>query len=296
MSDSGNRRSRRAKAKVVNYSKEQEFSDADDIFEDSDKEEPTPKRGRPRSRKSNASDGVVMVNTGELNDSRVYTPSKPIYTERGYGLLPIRERFPFLPEYELDGSPRIDLIVGRRPVDEKESNDNNDTDEENESAGENEDYLDAEVDRRSSRRRTKNKGSPRKEKSVVMEYEYLVKYKNRSYLHLEWKTGADLESMNKSAKAIYRRYLRKVEAGNDDELEDPNFDPSYALPQKIVAQEEQEITLELSDKELIEWEKEREKELAEEEDSVSEEKTNGEAALSEAADATEKRKDEGRLF
>ena len=90
----------------------------------------------------------------------------------------------------------------------------------------------------------------------MVEYEYLVKYKNRSYLHLEWKTGADLESMNKSAKTIYRRYLKKVNQGLDEELEDPNFDPAFAEPQKIVAEEEQELELELSDKDLLEWEKE----------------------------------------
>ena len=287
----GGRRSRRAKTKV-NYAKEQEFSDLEDVFQDSpDEEERAPKRGRPRGRKSTGGDGVIMSNTGEMDENGIYLPPKKIYTEKGYdpGLLPIRERFPFLPEYELDGSPRIDLIVGRRPKDEKESNDKgsddddddddegkNDVNDSNDSDEDDDSYSGGRKRRGRKKRGSKKKASPQKTKikknegSGLVEYEYLVKYKNRSYLHLEWKTGADLESMNKSAKSLYRRYLRKVEAGTDEDLEDPNFDPSFAEPQKIVAQAEQEITLELNDKELIEWEKEREKELAEEGDEDSE--------------------------
>ena len=276
--EEGTRRSRRAKAKV-NYAKEQEFSDLEDVFQDSpDEEERSPKRGRPRSsRKNTGGDGTVMSSTLEVDDNGIYLPPKKVFTEKGYDpyLLPIRERFPFLPEYEEDGSPRIDLIVGRRPVDEKETN--NDEDDEEEKLEESDDEADDESDdggrpRRGRNRRKEKKSSPKKKErsSPVVEYEYLVKYKNRSYLHLEWKAGADLESMNKSAKGIYRRYLRKVEAGLDEEIEDPNFDPSFAEPQKIIAEDEQEITLELTDAELIQWEKEREKEMEEEEDSEPE--------------------------
>jgi len=42
------------------------------------------------------------------------------------------------------------------------------------------------------------------------QFEYLVKYKGMSYMHLDWTKGSDLESLNKSAKAIYRRYLKKI--------------------------------------------------------------------------------------
>jgi chromodomain-helicase-DNA-binding protein 7 len=122
------------------------------------------------------------------------------------------------------------------------------------------------------RRSKKKKSSPKKkskdsspQKNEHVEYEYLVKFKGRSYLHLEWKTGADLESMNKSAKTLYRRYLKKIAAGTDDDLESPDFDPAFVEPQKIVDAKEQEITLELTDKELVEWEKERQKAMAEEE-------------------------------
>jgi hypothetical protein len=270
---SSGRRSTRAKAKPVNYAKEQAFSD-EDVFEDSPSEDPVPKRGRPRSSRKSTSNDDVMDHA-DL-DGGVYRPKKPVYLEKGYdtNAEPIRDRFPFLPEYEPDGSPRIDLIVGRRSMDEKEGSNMNtgSGDEENRDTSDNENEGDSDTGGRGRRKKStrseeKEKPSPSKNatESAHVEYEYLVKYKQRSYLHLEWKTGADLESMNKSAKAIYRRYIKKVAQGLDEELEDPNFDPSYALPQKIVADAEQELTMELSDKELLKWEKEREKELAEEE-------------------------------
>jgi hypothetical protein len=250
--------------KAVNYAKDQVFSD-NDVFEDSPDEDAPPKRGRGRARKSNSSAAPAVV-AEELNDASVYRPPKPVYTEKGYdpSLPPIRERFPFLLEFEADGSPRIDSIVGRRPVDEKEARNEENNDDEGNDAIESDEDSDDEG-RRSKRKKASGKKASSLEinQEAPVEYEYLVKYKGRSYLHLEWKTGADLESMNKSTKTLYRRYLKKLQAGLDEDLEDPNFDPSYALPQKIVDMAEQEFTMELSDKELLEWEKEREKVLAE---------------------------------
>ena len=115
--ETGRGRARRRTTKAVNYAKEQQFSDASDVFEDSEDELPkAKKRGRPR--KSGAND------LSSAQDDDMFKNAEPIYTERGYdpSLLPIRERFPFLPEVEPDGSPRIDLIVGRRAIDEKEDN------------------------------------------------------------------------------------------------------------------------------------------------------------------------------
>lgn len=295
--EDGGRRSRRARTKVVDYAKEQEFSD-EDLFEDAPPEEqsaPAQKRGRTRgssTRKSKGSSSKTtsvqqvddMEDTYEIEE---YRPAKPVYTEKGYDptLLPIRERFPFMPEYEPDGSPRIDLIVGRRPIEENEDmkkgrGDGNDDDDVSVN-GDDDDVDEGEESgwggRRWNKRGKPGLASPRKNKSSdsdanfnesssnIIEYEYLVKYKNRSYLHLDWKTGADLESMNKSAKAIYRRYVKKLVHAHDEELEDPNFDPSFAVPQKILAEAEQELELELSDKELLEWEQEKEKELPEDE-------------------------------
>jgi hypothetical protein len=286
------RRSRRAKVQVASYSKEQVFSD-EDLFEDSSEEQPTPsqnrtpkrapstKRGRPKGSSSRKSTGTrePSMAVDEEIDGSIYRANEPIYTEKGYdpNLAPIPERFPFLPEYEPDGSPRIDLIVGRRPLDEKEADDGNtgnddgsDNDNQDPTEDEDEDDSDDGGDRKKrgrGKRGANKKSSPKKKKndsSTLVEYEYLVKYKGRSYLHLEWKTGADLESMNKSAKTLYRRFIKKVAQGLDEDIENPDFDASYAVPQKICTQREQELTLELSDKELLEWEKEREEELAEE--------------------------------
>lgn len=245
-------RTRRATAKAIDYSKEQEFSDAEDLFEDEPQETSNTekKRGRPRKNKAEDTDDD---DDGELKSD------KPVYTEKGYdpSLPPLRERFPFLPEYEEDGSPKIELIVGRRAIDEKEDAAAEDSDND-----EGEDKEDAPKVRKT--RGGKNEASSPangKGDGQVVEYEYLIKYRGRSYLHLEWKRGADLESMNKSAKGIYRRFLKKIEAGLDDDLENPEFDPMYLVPEKIIDEADQEITVELNDKELLKWEKEREKEL-----------------------------------
>jgi hypothetical protein len=312
----GGRRSRRAKSKPIDYAKEQEFSDEENLFEDADKPAPVltnvaPKKrrtkgnrkskGKKQQQQQQQQEGDYHGNDGmdqyEEEDAEDYRPPKPVYTERGYDptLPPIRERFTFLPEYELDGSPKIEGIVGRRPVDEKEDKEDKNSDDDNSTTSDGNDDVDDEEDgidgkKQRSRRGNGNKGgkkdtnkSSAKNKDKIKEsnsnfidYEYLVKYRNQSHLHLEWKTGADLESMNKSAKTIYRRYLKKVAAGQDEELENPDVDQSFMVVQKILAEEEQELELELSDKELLAWEKEREKEMADEDETSEEEGDNKE--------------------
>lgn len=275
-------RARRLTLKKIDYSKEQDFSD-DNVFEDSADEEPVkPKKGRA-SRGSagpkppRPSNTPLTLNDMDDDDESVFD-NKPVYTEKGYdpSLPPIRHRFPFLPEYEEDGSPRIELIVGRRPVEEKEDEvQDSEEEEEDTNAEESDDSRPSRKTRMKGRQRKRSE-SPKTEKagsnSGPVEYEYLVKYKGKSYLHLEWKTGADLESMNKSAKGIYRRYLKKVAQGTEEDLESPDFDPLFVTPEKIIDEAEQEVVVDLTDKELLRWEKEREKELAEEDDVDEEEK------------------------
>jgi hypothetical protein len=298
MSQDGGR-ARRRTTKAVNYAKEQDFSD-DDVFEDEDEDDKpnsVKKRGRPRK-----STGIVEV------EDDFGGPPKPVYTEKGYdpNVLPLRERFPFLPEYEADGSPRIELIVGRRPIVEKEKaveNLEEDPDLVDEAAA-----AAGGAGQRAARRRTteppaakkgKVASPPKKGKkdaaAVVndetAEYEYLIKYKGKSYLHMNYKTGHDLESMNKSAKTLYRRFLKKLAAGTEEGLEDPEFDASFAQPQKIVDEAEQEVTVELTDKELIAWENEREKEM-EDEDDEDDPKIEGADDIEEAAKKEEEAKEE----
>jgi hypothetical protein len=312
-------RARRSAAKRVDYAKEQEFSDAEDIFEDSDKEEAAPVYRaapvrKPRStgrqprkpRATPASGGGGGAGAASQSAFGGSTPaayeyadaavdlsdlaSRPVYTEKGYdpSLPPIRERFPFLPEYEEDGSPKIELIVGRRRVDEKEANNDDKDGDDNES---DEEADGSPVGRRRSVKSKKKKAASTTASDVgPAEYEYLVKYKGRSYLHLEWKTGADLESMNKSAKGIYRRYLKKIAAGDSEDLENPEFDPSYAVPEKILDHADQEITVELSDKELLRLEKEREKELAKEKQSEMDEDEDDEGSADKASAAGKSQK------
>ena len=63
--------------------------------------------------------GAFLVNHEEVGDADVNQKfvQKVIYTEKNYDHdLPIRERYLFLPEFEEDGSPKIDKIIGRRPL------------------------------------------------------------------------------------------------------------------------------------------------------------------------------------
>lgn len=273
-------RTRRTRQKV-DYSQEQQFSDDDDVFEDGPKDEPPvssrKKSGRPR--KSNVGAG----GTSQLGDGGMsYERSKPMYTERGYdsSLLPLRDRFTFEPEYEDDGTPSIEVICGRRPIDEAKdrtaagkgavAGDGEGSDKESNEAS------DAPSRTRGRKPKGRNKKPSDEENNEEsndneMDYEYLIKYKNRSYLHLEWKTAADLESMNTRAKTIYRRFLKKLEAGTEEDLEDPTIDAAFTEPGRILAEEEKELTVELTDRELIKWEKEQKKEMEEEESDDGEE-------------------------
>jgi ribosome-binding ATPase YchF (GTP1/OBG family) len=85
---------------------------------------------------------------------------------------------------------------------------------------------------------------------------------------------------------LYRCFLKKLAAGVEEDLEDPDFDSSFALPQKVVDVCEQEITLELTDKELVDWEKERKQALAKEEA-----KTKAEGMELEGKDIEEKKEE-----
>lgn len=324
------RRARREAGKKIDYAKEQQFSEAEDnIFEDSPDEEPVVQRksrGRPRksSGKSGSAAAAAVATTTTISgpdleddDDGEYGAYKPVFSEKGYdmSLLPIRERFHFLPEYEEDGSPKIDLIVGRRPVDEKEDVldeetatpvPNCDDEEEEDEEGAATDGTPVRGGRRTRKGATvkatpttttpkKRGSSPNKTENAQggpVDFEYLVKYKGRSYLHLIWNSGADLESMNKSAKGIYRRYLKKVAAGLEEDIENPEFDASYAIPEKIIDEADQEITVELTDKELLRWEKQREKEMAEEDDDDAAKKKDEESKDEKPAESKSEEKKE----
>ncbi len=295
-------RVRRSTTKAVNYSKEQEFSD-DDIFEDGheDDDNDVPrsatssrrKQSRPRKsttpyessvgRESFSTDygGVGAVTSSSGGNNGYDIPEKFRHFERGYdvSLGHIRERFDFMPELELDGTPKVELIVGRRLIadgdNENSDNDNNNDDDSNDDDSD-EDMDDDDgttpVRKRSTRKQQKSKQKQQRKNEDEpakhhAEYEYLIKYKGKSYLHLEWKAATELESLNKSAKTLYRRFLKKIQLGTDEEIEDPDFDPAFIQPQRIVDEDEVEVHVELNDEELMEWERQRERENQDEESS-----------------------------
>jgi len=298
-------RTRRRTRKAIDYGREQDFSD--DAFEDIADKEPgispaafrKPRPSTSRKKKGGDDEDDTSLDYGS-GSAPAYQSVGPRYVEKGYdpSLPPIRERYHFMPEFEDDGSHKVECILGRRPIqdqekplpDEDDSQADGNADESNQSGEDSEqDESDNEEEsddgesprkrgrpRKSTRKSKKAKGkSTRKNPSPAraatrgmlpktVEYEYLIKYKGRSYLHLEWKTASDLESMNKSAKTLYRRFLKKLEAGLDENLEDPSFDPSFTEPGRILDEKEEELYIELPDEELLKWVKEREKELAEE--------------------------------
>ena len=265
-------RSRRRATKKVDYSKEQEFSD-EDVFEDgADSPSPAP-TSRRRTTNTNSS-GVKGGKDVDFLDEPKYR-----YTERGYdpSLPHLRERFQFLPEFEADGSPKVELIVGRRPIEEKKVT-SSQNEEGQPTPDDDDDHHPDDADSTSSEssvEHVKRRGRPRKKQVKKkktreasssattkpperhVEYEYLIKLKGKSYLHLEWKAASELESMNKSAKTLFRRFLKKLTQGTEEDLEDPDFDNTYAQPQKIVDEEDHEIFVELTDKELVEYEREQ---------------------------------------
>jgi hypothetical protein len=57
--------------------------------------------------------------------------------------------------------------------------------------------------------------------------------------------------------------LKKLQTHQDEDLEDPEFDPAFIQPQRVVDQDEHELIVEISDEELLEWEKGKRKEEAE---------------------------------
>ncbi len=280
-------RSRRAR-KAINYSLEQQFSDDDGIFEEDVKPEPVSRKKASRPRKSTGSTANGGVYQAPTSDGGIsFERTKTQYTERGYDPyeLPIRERFTFEPEYEEDGSPKIEMIVGRRPIEDTKDRTQAHADASDEDGSD--DDSDAPRTRRS---RSKNE-EEEEDENTEMDYEYLIKYKGRSYLHLEWKTAADLESMNTAAKTAYRRFLKKLEKGTEDDLEDPTIDPSFTEPGRILAEEEQEVMVEMTDKELAKWEKERKKEM-EEESSDDEDKATKEEEKKEEENGHAKKEEE----
>ena len=81
-----------------------------------------------------------------------------------------------------------------------------------------------------------------------MDWEYLLKFKNVSYLHTKWVSPSDLQSMSKSAKTMLNRFLNKIEKAEDKaDIEDPNIDISWVTVDKILDSTEIEELVEVAE-------------------------------------------------
>jgi len=72
------------------------------------------------------------------------------------------------------------------------------------------------------------------------EFEYLIKYKNLSYLHTQWLSGSEIEAMSQKSKASLNRYLTKIDRGESVPTEE-DIEPSYTEVEKIMDYREEEV-------------------------------------------------------
>ena len=129
----------------------------------------------------------------------------------------IRDRFPFEPEREEDGSLLIERVLGRRP---------------------------RKTDRRWVVRAEINALTLADMSAMDGKYdhEYLIKYKTMSYLHVQWLTAAEIEAMNLKAKQALNRYLANLDRGNPGTPEDADMDPTWTEVERVLDMREEEVT------------------------------------------------------
>lgn len=124
----------------------------------------------------------------------------------------IRSRFAFEPEREEDGSLMIEKLIGRRL--------------------------------RKDKARSHLKSSQFVSLSATeakYDYEYLVKYKQMSFLHVQWLSAHEIDSMSKNSKQVLTRYLKAVDLAAPNIQEDGEVDPSYVEVEKILDVREEEV-------------------------------------------------------
>ena len=126
----------------------------------------------------------------------------------------IQERFPFEPEREDDGSLIIDKILGRRPRKDEEG-------------------------KLKSIRWTRSNVSQMDAVESKHFYEYLVKYKSLSYLHVQWLSATEMEQMSAKSKARFVKYLNSLSAGADGG--DGEVDPSLTEVERILDVREEDV-------------------------------------------------------
>lgn len=124
----------------------------------------------------------------------------------------IRGRFPFEPERDEDGSLMIEKLMGRRL--------------------------------RKDKARQYHKSSQfvaLSAQHTKYDHEYLVKYKTLSYLHVQWCTAHEIDTMSQRSKMALNRYLKAIDTGGQNIQEDGEVDPSYVEVEKILDVREEDV-------------------------------------------------------
>eukprot|EP00604_Paraphysomonas_vestita_P004366 CAMPEP_0174825760 /NCGR_PEP_ID=MMETSP1107-20130205/43088_1 /TAXON_ID=36770 /ORGANISM="Paraphysomonas vestita, Strain GFlagA" /LENGTH=111 /DNA_ID=CAMNT_0016057705 /DNA_START=543 /DNA_END=878 /DNA_ORIENTATION=- len=62
-----------------------------------------------------------------------------------------------------------------------------------------------------------------------------------SYLHVQWLSAHEIETMNPRSKQALQRYLNKLDKGDPGAQEDGEFDPSYTEIEKILDCREEDV-------------------------------------------------------
>ena len=127
----------------------------------------------------------------------------------------IRTRFPFEPEREEDGSLIVHSILGRRPRKQQGRR-----------------WI-----RSSQHEDSSQYGSDEK-----YNYEYLLKFKGMSYLHVKWENATEIDAMNSNSKKTLMRYLGRLDRGDPECPEEVDLDPSWTEVEKVLDVREEEVT------------------------------------------------------
>jgi hypothetical protein len=281
-----NGRARRKTAKTINYAMVETAADLDDdllLSDEEDDRDGEMVRERGRSAKKSAQkaksrhDGEEDEKEGKgvKREKRKYTRRKDKYdkeaaaqmylldqagsnarlwVEKGYDpdQLPIRQRYTFSQEFEVDGSPSVAKIIGRRPVSKGIRDAMKDATVSADIEG-----LSRAKAKAARRQAGKNAKLEAVEAATRISYEYLVKFKGVSYLHCQWYKESDLGSLNKSAKTHLSRYLKKLDGPDNEsgELEDPVIEDSWVEVEKIMDVKEEDVLRDMNEDEIVEYER-----------------------------------------
>jgi len=179
---------------------------------------------------------------------------------------PVSDRFPFEPEREEDGSLKIDLILGRRLLQKGVASAAVQHAQHDKFAPPGSPTAAAAGAAGSASVASGPGGSKKhplqhhrailKHKDARRErycYEYLVKFKNASYMKSRWMTFHQIDALGNRSKQALTRWLKKVEKGEaTEELENETFDTNYCVVEKVLDCADAEV--EVSDDEEEEGE------------------------------------------